>query len=549
MDTETLRAMALEVLRVAPVICGVLLGFRYLFYNVEEWNLDRVYCRLRWGKQWRLKVSRGDVLPVNPWFTRLGGLLLLGGVFAYVPLVYGEDMAALLRAIPWAADGGLAGFGSMRVQRGAGTDLVFIAWNRSGWSRTPWGRVSDSPSRLALFFTPTGGFCRSSECPGGAEPFVKAGKASAQWTKKAGWSGFPHSPSRNSSPARGSAALGAGRRWLRVPTGSAATARGRRSSCWPPRARATWRSLRPSASVRRPCRRGGGVPGGREWRGCRYDYRSGRRPVGGEVRDCRRRLLTFLEEGPPDGHERWDGRALERSPRGEARQGVERASHSRDQPAAPAQRERLHRPGVCDQEHWPRRPVPRPARQCEGPRRRRKPGFSAAGGGARAARDARWCLPWRLISRVPPPEHGRPRRRSGSSHWPGGRRPLPEKARGRVPTLPRYGCGPPPAPAAVRQPRQAERWLSRSRASLADEAPCGAFPLHGQPRLLGSTRLSCGSGSSPPGQPAPKARAAPESWSELSGPSWRSTAKTLSRSDGGRWACVGGVPRADARNG
>ena len=100
MDTETLQAMALEVLRVAPVICGVLLGFRYLFYNVEEWNLDRVYCRLRWGKQWRLKVSRGDVVPVNPWFTRLGGLLLLGGVFAYVPLVYGEDLAALLRAIP-----------------------------------------------------------------------------------------------------------------------------------------------------------------------------------------------------------------------------------------------------------------------------------------------------------------------------------------------------------------------------------------------------------------------------------------------------------------
>ena len=89
MDTEALRGIAREILRVAPVICGLLLGIRYLFYNPEEWNLDRVYCRLRWGRKWRLKVSNGDVLPVNPWFTRIGGLLLLAGVFVYVPLVYG----------------------------------------------------------------------------------------------------------------------------------------------------------------------------------------------------------------------------------------------------------------------------------------------------------------------------------------------------------------------------------------------------------------------------------------------------------------------------
>mgnify|MGYP000190823170 FL=1 len=44
--------------------------------------------------------------------------------------------------------------------------------------------------------------------------------------------------------------------------------------------------------------------------GLQDDYRSGRRPIGGEVRDCRRRLLTCLEEGPPDGHDRWDGRLL-----------------------------------------------------------------------------------------------------------------------------------------------------------------------------------------------------------------------------------------------
>jgi hypothetical protein len=100
MDTEVLRSMGLEILRVAPVICGLLLGFRFLFYNEEEWNLDGVYRRLRGGKHWRARLSKGDLIPVNPMFTRVAGILLLGGVILYVPVFYEEEVQALLQWIP-----------------------------------------------------------------------------------------------------------------------------------------------------------------------------------------------------------------------------------------------------------------------------------------------------------------------------------------------------------------------------------------------------------------------------------------------------------------
>jgi hypothetical protein len=78
----------MEILRVAPIIIGLLLGLRFLFYNEEEWNLDRLYRRIRWGRKWKSLLAGGAVLPVNPWFTRIAGFLLLGGVIYYALAAY-----------------------------------------------------------------------------------------------------------------------------------------------------------------------------------------------------------------------------------------------------------------------------------------------------------------------------------------------------------------------------------------------------------------------------------------------------------------------------
>jgi sirohydrochlorin ferrochelatase len=100
MDSQALLSLGGEILRVAPAVCGLMIGLRFLFYNEEEWNLDGVYRRLRGGRKWRIRLSRGEWIPVSPWFTRIAGLLLLAAVIVYGLLVYGVGVQAWLPSIP-----------------------------------------------------------------------------------------------------------------------------------------------------------------------------------------------------------------------------------------------------------------------------------------------------------------------------------------------------------------------------------------------------------------------------------------------------------------
>lgn len=123
MEIKALSLMAMESLRVAPAILGLLVGIRFVFYDEEGWNLDRIYrrlrdrrkCRRRRMAQWprystspgrlhgrrrpRRGPSAGAVVSVSPWFTRWAGLVLLGGATAYATLVYGSVWEGLLQVL------------------------------------------------------------------------------------------------------------------------------------------------------------------------------------------------------------------------------------------------------------------------------------------------------------------------------------------------------------------------------------------------------------------------------------------------------------------
>ena len=100
MNQDSLLAMSLEIFRIAPAVCGLIIGLRFLSYNPEEWNLDRLYRRLRYGRRWRMRLSQGDLLPVSPLFTRLGGLVLLAGVGIYLFFAYEPAREAVQKALP-----------------------------------------------------------------------------------------------------------------------------------------------------------------------------------------------------------------------------------------------------------------------------------------------------------------------------------------------------------------------------------------------------------------------------------------------------------------